>query len=257
MISDRTLARAFQVPLELLPYVPELLADLWDLGGWPDVIADLLRPLGLPASSTRVLDLGAGKGAVSIHIAERLGFRAHGVDFFEPFVTEARARAAERGVEHLCTFELADMRDAVDKHRGYDVAIYASIGGVLGDLSQCVQRLRETVRPGGYLIVDDGYLAGSERLDRDGYGHYVSHEQTTSQLTAHGDALIREVLIPADDVRAVVERYIEAIARRAGDISARQPGLSEALNQHVELQRTESEVWEKRVVSAVWLLMKK
>jgi len=256
VITDRSVAQAFQVPLELLPFVPELLAGLWDLGGWPDVIADLLRPLGLPAEATRVLDLGAGKGAVSIHLAERLGFRAHGVDFFEPFVEEARSRATDHGVQHLCTFELADMREAVDKHRGFDVAIYASVGGVLGDLSRCVQRIRETVRSGGYIVLDDGYLAGPERPNRDGYGHYVSHEDTMRQITAHGDDLMREVRIPADDMRAMDERYLEAISRRASDIAERHPELAEAITQHVEWQRTESEAWETSVESAVWLVRK-
>jgi len=236
--------------------VPELLEDLWDLGGWPDIIAELLRPLGLPAERTRVLDLGCGKGAVSIHLAKHLGFRTLGVDFFEPFVEDARSRAVQHGVQHLCTFELADMREAVDIRENFDVAVYASIGGVLGNLSQCVERIRKTIGTGRYMVIDDGYLARPEGPDREGWGHYVSHEETTKQITAHGDDLLQEVRIPAKDVRALVQRYLEAIERRATDIAGRHPKLADSLARHVEWQRTESEVWETRVESAVWLLRK-
>jgi len=257
VIRDQSLARAFQVPLELLPFVPELLADLWDLGGWFDVIVDLLRPLGLPAESTRVLDLGCGKGAVSIHVARQLGFRVHGVDFFEPFVDDARSRAAEYGVDDLCTFELADMREAIDRYRDFDVTVYASVGGVLGGLSQRIRRLRQTVRRGGYLVLDDGYLAGPKRPDRDGWGHYASHEETVKQLVSGGDELVQEVRIPAAAMRAMDQRYLEAIAWRASDIADRYPELADALAKHVEWQRIEGEAWETWVESAVWLLRKR
>jgi cyclopropane fatty-acyl-phospholipid synthase-like methyltransferase len=234
--------------------VPELLADLWDLGGWYEVIVELLRPLGLPAGDTRVLDLGCGKGAVSIHLAEHLGFQSHGVDFFTPFVEDGRSRAEEHGVKHLCTFEVADMREAVDRLEGFDAAVYASVGGVLGDHSSTVRLIRQTVRPGGYIVVDDGYLAGSEQPDQSGWGHYVSHDETVKRLTVHGDDLIREVRIPAEDRLAIDQRYFEAIARRASAIAERHPDLADALTRHVELQRKEGRVWERRVESALWLL---
>ena len=234
--------------------MPELLSDLWDLGGWFDTIVDILRRTGLPPESTHVLDLGCGKGAVSIHLAKHLGFRAHGVDFFEPFVDNARSRAVEHRVQHLCTFEVADMREAVDRLKEFDVAVYASVGGVLGNHYNSVLRIRQTVRPGGYIVIDDGYLAGSKQPDRNGWGHYVSHEETVRQLTAHGDDLLHEVRISSDDMHAMDQRYLEAIARRASDLADRHPELADALARHVEWQRGEGQAWETRVESAAWLL---
>lgn len=248
------LAAAFEVPLELLPFVPELLVDLWDLGGWFDVIVDLLRPLGLAPEATTVLDLGSGKGAVSIHIAMALGFRTVGVDFFAPFVADARSRAHVHDVDHLCTFELGDIRETVRERRGFDVAIYASLGGVLGGLDECVGCIRRTVRAGGYIVLSDGYLVEGGGNDKGGYGHYVPHEAAIRQLNAHGDEMIREVLVSAADVCAVNRRYIEAVARRADGIAARQPGLAPALTAYVERQRAESAMLENSFAAAVWLL---
>ncbi len=240
--------------MELLPFVPELLADLWDLGSWPDIIGGLLEQLGLDRNATRALDLGSGKGAVSIHLAKHLGFKTHGIDFFEPFVLDARRRAVEHGVQHLCTFELADMREAVGRHRGFDVAIYASIGSVLGDLAHCVGSIRETVRPGGYIILDDGYLSGTAPVCREGFGHYVPQDVAVGALTAHGDELLDEVHIPVEDVCAMNRRYTDHIARRASQIADRNPRLAPALTDYVEWERVESQALETWIESAVWLL---
>jgi hypothetical protein len=55
---------ALQVEAELLPLVPELLADLDELGGYASVIAEVLADMALP-QSTRVIDLGCGNGAAA------------------------------------------------------------------------------------------------------------------------------------------------------------------------------------------------
>jgi ubiquinone/menaquinone biosynthesis C-methylase UbiE len=191
---------------------------------------------------------------VSIHLAKHLGFSTHGVDFFEPFVENARSRAVDHEVQHLCSFELADARDAVRRHQGFDVAVCASIGGVLGDHASCIGQLRRTVRPGGYLVLDDGFLAGTERPDRQDWGHYVPYEETLRQIRAHGDDLVQETRIPPENMHAMDQRYLEAIARRASDIADRHPELADALARHVEWQREEGEAWETHVQSAVWLL---
>ena len=254
MVPASEIARAFQVSERLLPFVPELLADLWSLGSWTETIADLLRPLELPANRARLLDLGCGKGGASIPLARDLGFHVTGVDFFQPFVEEARRRAAQHGVADRCRFELADMRDAVSRLRDFDVVIYASVGSVLGDLEHSVGQLRQTVRGGGYLVIDNGFLAGERRVAQEGYGHYLAHEEALRQLTAHGDSVIREVLIPTEEVAALDRRYIDLIHRRADGIARQHPELAGELGAHVEWQETESRVFEANVQSAVWLL---
>ena len=184
----REVADSMEAPPELLPFLPELLADLWALGGDPEIVIGLLRPLAL-SPSARLLDLGCGKGGMAVPIAQELGLQVVGVDLFEPFVREARERAAALGLADRCRFETADLRDAVLRTSGYDVVLYASLG-VFGPLDHCVGQLRRTVRPGGYLVIDDGYLAGAALLDRPGYEHMAPREETRRQLTAHGDRLL-------------------------------------------------------------------
>ena len=46
--QEADLARSLEATPELLPLLPDLLCDLWDLGSWPARIVELLRPLDLP-----------------------------------------------------------------------------------------------------------------------------------------------------------------------------------------------------------------
>lgn len=254
--QKQEVARAFETTPELLPFIPELLADLWELGSSLEVIMDVIRPLGLPEGQTRVLDLGCGKGAVSITLAKEFGFRVLGVDLFEPLVQEARANAKDMHVEGLCRFVHGDMRDALRSYRGFDVAVYASVGGVLGAWDQCVAEIRQCVRPEGFIVIDDGYLAGDEKVDRLGYEHYVGHKETLQQLTSHGDALMREVTLSQEYLKAVDSRYVESVREKAQRLAKKHPQVADMLSGYVENQEWESEIIETKLVGAVWLLQR-
>jgi len=254
--QNREVAAALDATPELLPFIPELLADLWALGSSPELIVEWLRPLGLPPASTRVLDLGCGKGAVAIKLSRELGFQVLGVDLFEPFVEDARRRAEGLGVGDLCQFRKADLRDALSEARDFDIVIYASVGGVLGRLDQFVGALRLALRPGGYMVIDEGFLTEETALDQPGYEHLAAYDQTIKQLTAHGDALLREVIFSSEETRAMNRNYTELIRRRAEQLARRHPEAADSLFDYVKRQERECELFEKEVVAAVWLLQR-
>ena len=246
----------FEVSPELLPYIPELLADLWALGTSPETVVEWLRSLELPSETTRVLDLGCGKGAVSVSLAKELGFHILGIDFFESFLVDARKKAKELGVEKLCSFECADMFDILKKANDYDIVIYTGVGGVLGSFDQCVLRLRRTVRLGGYMFIDDGFRVTSKEISRPGYDHYVFYEETISQLTSHGDIILSEKIVPFEDVKSKHQRETELIARRVEILAREHPELAGSFFDYLELQKQECEILERDIAWAIWLLQK-
>jgi cyclopropane fatty-acyl-phospholipid synthase-like methyltransferase len=254
--QQQEIARAFEMSPELLPYIPELIADLWELGSSLEVIVGAIRPLELPEGQTRVLDLGCGKGAISITLAKEFGFQALGIDLFEPFVQEARAKAKEMHVGALCQFVHGDMRDAIKSYRNFDVAVYAAVGSALGTWDQCVAKIRRCVRPEGFIVIDDGYLAGNEKVDRSGYEHYVGHEETLQQLTAHGDTLLREVTQSQDYLKSLNSRFLESIRKRVEKLSKKHPEAADILRGYVKDQELESEIIETMLTGAVWLLQR-
>jgi cyclopropane fatty-acyl-phospholipid synthase-like methyltransferase len=86
--EDEMVAYALETYPELLPYVPELLADLGELGSDAQAITSVLDDLNLTESAS-VVDLGCGKGAVAVEVAEGLSLKVLGIDLFEPFIKAA------------------------------------------------------------------------------------------------------------------------------------------------------------------------
>ena len=95
-ISTQEIATFFHVDVEIVYFIPELLADFDELGSFPETIVALLRDVDWPKEDASVLDLGSGLGAVSRAIAKEFQCRVTGIDMFEPFVTDASRRAGTR-----------------------------------------------------------------------------------------------------------------------------------------------------------------
>ncbi len=202
-----------------------------------------------------MVDLGCGKGAAAIAVAQELGFTVRGIDLFPPFVEEAEAHAESAGVAELCHFETGDLRDAVQTLRDYDVALLAGVGaGVLVDYARCVGELRQTVCRGGYLVIDDGFLKGIPQSSPSGYEYYCSHDETVRQLRSHGDRLIGEFLVPGGELEEYNRRNTALIRSRAEEIGGRCPELAEALAAYVRSEETECRFLETETTAAIWLL---
>jgi ubiquinone/menaquinone biosynthesis C-methylase UbiE len=65
-------------------------------------------------SNLRVLDLGCGKGAVSVKLAAALKCNCYGIDGISEFIETSKEKAKEYGVDALCCFEVGDIREEVD-----------------------------------------------------------------------------------------------------------------------------------------------
>ena len=206
----------------LFPYLPELLQDLWEMGTDAEVVLDLIRRhVPDPGRPLRILDLGCGKGAVSLRLAGALDADVHGVDAMAAFVDAARAAADERGLAGRCRFSSADVRSLPPQAPSPDVVILGAIGPVFGDMRDTVARVGEMsggARP--FLIVDDAYLPDRFPLTDT---VYLGETAFREQLAVAGVTVLAEV--PADPVALTSEnrRILAAIRRRAVELTARHP----------------------------------
>jgi ubiquinone/menaquinone biosynthesis C-methylase UbiE len=257
MSSDTktSVSRSSETELTLLPHMPFLLQDLWALGCSVDEILEAVGSLGLRAETAGVLDLGCGKGALSVRLAAEYGFPVLGIDAMVPFLDAARSKVKEYRVSHLCRFQEGDILEFVSVDHEYDLVLYASLDGILGSLESTVSRLRRQVQTGGTMIIDDGYLKHQNRLDRKGFEHYRDHENTIRELTVFGDQLLCEV--NTAEAHAKINReYLEALSRRAGELALEHPGLKPEIEAFVTLQREECQVLKEQVEGALWVLKK-
>lgn len=251
------IATSMETTPELLPYLPELLQDLESLGATTEVIVDIARRAGVGAGD-RILDVCCGKGTVTIALGARLGCRVHGIDLFAPFVERARQAAAEAGVADRCTFEKADaesrVRELAATGDPYDGVVMAAAGSVLGGYRETVASLREVVRPGGWILIEDGFVpAGFSNPVPVGYEHYLAHDDAIAQLTAHGDTLELEVVVPREDVAIFNARNTVLIAARAEEVARRHPATSHAVRAYAREQVAWSAAAEA-MATAVWML---
>jgi cyclopropane fatty-acyl-phospholipid synthase-like methyltransferase len=253
--DNADLASMFGVPIEIVPFIPDLLADLWALGVPPEVVVELLRPMNMPPRSTRVLDLGCGKGAVSLTVARELGFTVDGVDFFPPFIEEAGNRAKDMGLSESCRFSEGDIREVVKKGGEYDVAMLIWVGGALGDPGKSVGRLRHMVRPGGYMVYAEGYLKDGIRA-KISHGGRLHHKKILRRLAAHGDIVVREAVVPDDQTRSLYTDYLDSLRNGARKITHEHPEHRRSLEDHIISQEQMCRTLESSVVPAVWLLRK-
>lgn len=238
-----------------LPHLPELLADLDALGSWPDVIVDLLRPLGL-GPRARVLDLGCGKGAVALAVAEALPVQVLGVDAFLPFVETARRLADSRDLVGRCRFELGDLKRSVESPSLFDVVILASIGPIFGGVGTTIERLLGAVRPDGWIVIDDSFLVQQATDLPPAYDDYLTLDATRAAMRSAGVTIVREVVIPRARLREANERNNAAIRKRAELLARRRPDAADTAWRFVERQEAECRFLDAHTGSAVWLLQR-
>lgn len=247
--EDEMVAYALEIHPELLPYVPELLADLGELGSDAQATASVLADLNL-ADSASVLDLGCGKGAVAVEVAEALNLKVLGIDLFEPFIKSCKELAELRGVSELCHFIHGDILKLVGKINPRDVVIFAALGDVLGPLDQTISVIRQYAKPGGFVVISDGFIKGGGSSDFPGFEQYAERDDMMARLTACGDTLVSESFEAADFDRDEADM----IAARAEVIAAQRPEIAADVLKFAETQAAEYDFLDENFTAATWVL---
>ena len=253
--EDEMVAYALEADPVLLPYLPELLGDLEELGSDAELITEVIGELELPAGAM-VADLGCGKGAVAIEIATELGLNVLGIELFEPFVAHGQALADAHGVADRCRFVQGDVAKLAGMLEPVDVVVFAALGDVLGRLDATVAIIRDYLKSGGYLVISDAFVHNEGSADFPGFEQYAKHDETLARLTSQGDVLVREVLPAIDEDADDEEDEGALIAERATVLALKHPDMGDAFMEFAAMQSSENHFIEDNLVDAIWVLQK-
>lgn len=245
---------------ELLPFLPYLLQDFWELGSDPNVMAELIKTHVPFLGNTRVLDLACGKGAVSVKIAQKLRVKVKGFDLIPDFTEFATQKAEEYNVIDLCDFTVDDINEVVKREKGYDIVILGAVGNVLGNPAETLSKLKATIKIGGYILIDECYLpedCTQEDMQYNNY-EYLTEKQWGILFKETGLELIKTVT--TFDLEAVenLDRTVgmAAITARANELIEKYPGKKAIFEGYIRSQQNEYDDIDNSLVPVVWVLKK-
>ena len=138
---------------ELERFTPDLLKGLWELGSMPEYVIKLIDRNKL-GNANNILDLGCGKGAVLIKLAQRFDIKAIGVDIVSEFIDEAVIYANNYSVSDKVLFKTEDIIDTIKTTTNQDILIYGYDSEILGDLNDTLRQLKKCIKSDGVVILE-------------------------------------------------------------------------------------------------------
>ncbi|MBL7994067.1 methyltransferase domain-containing protein [bacterium] len=240
--------------IELFPYLPYILQDVWEIGASPEIIIDLVRKHAKEYPALKVLDLGCGKGAVSIKLAAKLKCHCYGIDAIKEFIEEAGHKAKEFGVDSLCKFEVNDIRIKTRELFNFDIVILGAIGPVFGNYFSTLSILSKVLKQNGLIIIDDGHIEnGSDFI----HPLMQKKEVILKQISDAGMDLIDEVIIKNDEIKDLDDYILENLKKRCNELKEKYPEKISLFENYIKKQEEENDILETKVVCSTMVIRNK
>lgn len=257
-VEEKLAASLTAETTELLPFLPYLLQDFWEMGSDPDVMIQIISEyIKLPKYS-KVLDLGCGKGAVSVKLAYEKQVIVKGIDLISDFIDIANKKAEEYNIEKLCEFVVGDINESVKIENDYNVVILGAVGDVLGTPKETLQKLKLTIKSGRYILIDECYICDNSKKDDIQYINYeyltrkqweVLFEKTSLELIA---AVVNSDVESLDNSVSDMAK----ITLRANELIEKYPDKRDIFYGYIRSQQNEYDDINNSLVPVVWVLKK-
>ncbi|MEE4198775.1 MAG: class I SAM-dependent methyltransferase [Bacteroidales bacterium] len=238
---------------ELFPFLPYILQDLWEIGADPDIIIKLIRKNFNIHTGLRVLDLGCGKGAVSVKVSKALGCMCYGIDALPEFIDYARRKAVELNVQGLCKFKTGDIRKEIKNLTDYDILILGAIGPVFGDYYKTLTTLSGCIKKNGVFIIDDGYIE-----DDTSYTHPFMFKKNTimQQIEKAGMEVVEHIIMNKEEIKESDDHIFENLSKRCYELMKKYPDKQNLFHDYIKKQKTENYILENLVTGTTMVLKK-
>ena len=241
--------------VEIVPFLPYILQDFWEIGTSPEtVIGFVQKHCGTVETqciaSLQILDLGCGKGAVSVKLAKHLNCNCLGIDGIPEFIATAKEKAREYNVETLCQFEVGDIREKIKSLGKFDVIVLGAIGQVFGDYYATLTTLTQHLAPNGIIIIDDAYIENSSTFQ---HPAILPHREILAQIERTEMELIDE----CTDAETAYAKEFENLQKRCKELIIKYPEKRTLFENYIQVQTNEYNVLENDVVASTMMLKRK
>ncbi len=231
----------------IVPFLPYILQDFWEIGTPPEVIINLIRKHCTRYPDLRVLDLGCGKGAVSVKVAEAFRCHCYGIDGIAEFIETSQGKAEEYGVSALCKFETGDIREKIKSIDEFDVIILGAIGQVFGDYYATLTTLSGHLAAHGIIIINDAYIEDTSTYE---HPSVLPRREVLKQIAQAGMELIDEC---TEDTDAYAEEF-DNLQKRCRELITKYPEKAILFEDFIRAQATEYDVLENDIIGSVMVI---
>jgi len=236
----------------IVPFLPYIFQDFWELGTSPEMVIDLIRKHCGAYSDLHILDLGCGKGAVSIKIATALNCHCYGIDAIPEFIDAAKEKAAEYGVEDLCRFEVGDIRVRTEELDTFDVIILGATGPIFGDYYTALTATSKHMTDTGITIVEEAYIDDASSYKHPGYSF---RKDLLKQFERAGMELIDETQCDYGEV-IDINHEMNDISRRCRELIMKYPGQASLFENYIRKQAFENDALDNDLSGSTMVLKK-
>lgn len=236
---------------DIFPYLPYILQDLWEMGASVKSILLLIEKYKKHfTGQLKILDLGCGKGVVSIRAAEKFGALCSGIDGMNEFILVAKEKAKEHNVSELCNFEMGDIRESVVNYKNFDVAVLGAVGPVFGSYSSTFNAIRKCLQPNGLIVLDDGYLSEESGQTNP---NALKRGSLMGQANAAGLVLLDEIISGTDEIKGIDEEMYKKIMKRCNELITIHPEKEKLFRGYLVRQEEENHILENQIIGSTMI----
>jgi SAM-dependent methyltransferase len=178
--------------------------DSWDLesslaihyGYWDDNVKTFRQSLARMnevmadcagiAKEDNVLDAGCGVGGSSIFLAATIGCRVKGISLSERQVEQARRNAIQNKVDGRADFMVMNYGNTSFEDGSFDVVWGCESICYADDKAQFIREAWRLLKPGGRLVVADGFVTDIKNNDDPVIRHWLDGWQVNYLESAEG-----------------------------------------------------------------------